>query len=543
MPLPHRYLRALAQHGPCCSLTAMCLLALSCRKPEVPPQAPGAPSVRLYLVSNLAGALEPCGCRKDMLGGIDHAGALLAASRQEAPQNLLLGAGPLLFQEPQLDPARGDQDVWKAGALADSLAELKLGAWAPGLNDFAAGNERTAELTRRTGAKLLAANVRSPQVASTATFDVGGYRVGVAGIGVGASADENAADAGTELANAARALETAGAQIRVALVAADRGAGLRLAEKVPGFSLILLGRTQESGDANDAPSPPTLVGDTLVVQTSNHLQSLAYVDFFVKGDDFSFQDGMGLAREERKQGLEQRIAELERRVVRWRSESPASPERVAGGEKDLQRLQAELAALRAPAADGSVSGSVFRYRLLEVRENAGAEPNVARRMSEYYQQVNTRNREAFKDRLPTPAAPGTAYYLGSTTCANCHEDADTFWRTTQHSRAYRTLETQFKEFNLDCVSCHVTGYDRPGGSTVTHAAKLQNVQCESCHGPGSLHVENPGANGLIRRVPEPSTCRGCHHAPHVADDWSHEQAWSHIVGSGHGAGATPPPTR
>ena len=40
-----------------------------------------------------------------------------------------------------------------------------------------------------------------------------------------------------------------------------------------------------------APAPPTLVGDTLVVQTSNHLQTLAYVDFFVKGDDFSFQDG------------------------------------------------------------------------------------------------------------------------------------------------------------------------------------------------------------------------------------------------------------
>jgi hypothetical protein len=165
-------------------------------------------------------------------------------------------------------------------------------------------------------------------------------------------------------------------------------------------------------------------------------------------------------------------------------------------------------------------------------------------MGEYYQRVNAHNREAFKDRSPPPAPAGTAYYLGSATCAHCHEDADVFWRKTEHAGAYATLQTQFKEFNLDCVSCHVTGYNRPGGSTVTHVSKLENVQCESCHGPGSLHVENPGSsNGLIRRVPEPSTCRSCHHAPHVADDWSYEQAWPHIVGEGHGAGAKPPAAR
>ncbi len=543
MRLSYRYLRPLAQHGSYCGVALACLLALGCRKPQVPPQAPSSPSVRLYLVSNLAGALEPCGCRKDMLGGMDHAGALIAASRKEAPQSLLLGAGPLLFQEPQLDPARGEQDLWKAAALADSLADLRLGAWAPGVNDFAAG-ERTAELARRTGAKLLAANVSMPEVTGTATFEVGGYRVGVAGIGAGATPGASSADPGSALAEAARSLDSAGAQIKVALVAADRGAGLRLAEKVPGFSLMLLGRAQESGEANDAAAPPTLVGDTLVVQTSNHLQSLAYVDFFVRGDDFSFQDGMGLAREERKLSLEQRIGELERRIASWRGEQPPVPERIATGEKDLARLRTELTGLGAPAADEGAKGSVFRYHLVEVRESAGAEPNVARRMSEYYQRVNAHNREAFKDRKPAPAPSGSAYYLGAATCANCHEEADAFWRKTEHASAYRTLQTEFKEFNLDCVGCHVTGYDKPGGSTVTYVARLQDVQCEACHGPGSLHVENPGSsNGLIRRVPEPTTCRGCHHAPHVADDWSHAQAWQHIVGEGHGAGAKPPPLR
>src|SRR5689334_16597332 len=78
----------------------------ACRKTNLPPEVPGQPSVRLYIVSTLAGAMEPCGCRKDMLGGIDHAAALLATDAANAPRRLLLGAGPLFFQEPELAPER-----------------------------------------------------------------------------------------------------------------------------------------------------------------------------------------------------------------------------------------------------------------------------------------------------------------------------------------------------------------------------------------------------------------------------------------------------
>lgn len=512
---------------------------LGCRKAEVPTQLESAPSLRVYLFSNLAGALEPCGCRKDMLGGIDHAAALLAAGRAEAPQRLLLGAGPVLFQDPDLDPTRGEQDRWKAGALADSLADLRLGAWAPGVNDLAAGSASLAELAGRTRAKLLAANLHAPGVpfTSTASFEVGGYRVGVAGIG--ASADPNGAvpDASAALAEAARALTASRAQIRVALVAAPRGEGLRLAEKVPGFNLVLLGKAQESGDGNDAPVPPTLVGDTLVVQTSNHLQTLAYVDFFVKGDDFSFQDGMGLELEERRQSVQRRMSELDRRLAAWRAEQPLAQERISAAEHDREQLARELGSLSAPL---TTSGSVFRYHLAEVREGAGSEAAVAGRMSDYYRRVNAHNREAFQDRTPAPAPAGTAHYVGASACASCHAEADAFWHTTQHARAYQTLATQFKEFNLDCVGCHVTGYSRPGGSTVTHVDALKDVQCESCHGPGSRHIESSGSTELIQRRPEASVCRGCHHAPHVADDWSAELAWPHIVGPGHGLNSRPP---
>src|SRR6516225_10085815 len=55
------------------------------------------PTVRLYVLSTVAGALEPCGCSKDQLGGVDHFAAYVAAQAAAAPASLVVGAGPMLF--------------------------------------------------------------------------------------------------------------------------------------------------------------------------------------------------------------------------------------------------------------------------------------------------------------------------------------------------------------------------------------------------------------------------------------------------------------
>lgn len=513
----------------------------SCRKTNLPTEVPGQPSVRLYILSTLAGAMEPCGCRKDMLGGIDHAAALLAAEASRAPQRLLLGAGPLFFQEPQLAAERREQDVWKAEALAASLADVKLAAWAPGANDFAAGASELARLTGQSGARLLGASLgpaaATPAAnANTALFDVGDYKVGVAGIGAGPDG-ELPADASRALAEAERALRDSGAQIRVALIAAKRGDGLRLAEKVPGFTLVALGKPLESGDANDGTFPPALVGTTLVVQAPNHLQALSYVDLFVRDGDFSFDDGVGIALAERRDSVRARLGELESRRRRA-EQSKLSAEQLAAIDKEIERARAEQAELERSAATPPKSqGSVFRYEEAPVRESRGSDSSVARRMSDYYRRVNDHNRVALADRQPPPPPFGELGYAGGQACIFCHREADNFWKTTRHAHAYETLSREFKEYNLDCVSCHVTGYERPGGSNVTHVARLKDVQCEACHGAGEAHAKSGGDTKLITRTPSERVCKGCHQTPHVADDWDVSLAWPKIVGAGHGEGS------
>jgi 2',3'-cyclic-nucleotide 2'-phosphodiesterase (5'-nucleotidase family) len=523
----------------CCS--AGLFAWTGCRKTDVPPRLPEAPSVRLYFISSLAGALEPCGCRKDMLGGIDHAAALLSSRATEAPRHLLLATGPLFFQNPELDAERRDQDQWKAEALAAALGELQLAAWSPGVNDFAQGNALLLQLTRATGAKLLAANLHPAASAlplvGTALFQLGDYRVGVAGIGAAPPGIDAANDRAQSLAEAAQQLDAAGAQIRVALISATRGDGLRLAEKVTGFDVIALGKAADEGDANDAPFPPTLVGETLVLQAPNHLQALAYVDLFVVGNSFVFDDGSGIALGERRESLNSRLQELTRRKQRSAA-GAGNSQQDRELENELGRLQAQSEALARQSAEAAKTrGSSFRYQLVEVREAAGKDPEIAKLMSQYYRRVNEHNREALRDRLPPPLPSGSSGYVGQAVCASCHAEEDAFWHGTQHATAYKTLSDQFKEFNLDCVGCHVTGYNRPGGSTVTHMQTLQNVQCEACHGPGSRHAEASGDTDFITRSPDANVCRGCHHTPHVADDWNAKEAWQHIIGPGHGQAA------
>src|SRR5262249_4769054 len=130
---------------------------------------------------------------------------------------------------------------------------------------------------------------------------------------------------------------------------------------------------------------------------------------------------------------------------------------------------------------------------------------------------------------------GASTFVGIERCSTCHVEERAFWQTTRHANAYATLSTQHKEFNLDCVGCHVTGYEKPGGSSVTHVDQLKDVQCEACHGPGSRHADSPSEPGLIARKPDLGLCAAnCHHVPHVNADWRADVAVNSILGKGHG---------
>ncbi len=111
--------------------------------------------------------------------------------------------------------------------------------------------------------------------------------------------------------------------------------------------------------------------------------------------------------------------------------------------------------------------------------------------------------------------PGTSRYLGILECSDCHPDAEEVWLKTRHGKAWATLEKGQKTFDSECVGCHVTGWQRPGGSVLGQVSGLENVQCEVCHGPGEMHAEEGDPALIVRSAPEAlcQTCHNKHHSP------------------------------
>ncbi len=115
----------------------------------------------------------------------------------------------------------------------------------------------------------------------------------------------------------------------------------------------------------------------------------------------------------------------------------------------------------------------------------------------------------------------SAKYSGFTKCKACHMPQFKIWDQSLHKTAFEKLsaEEQAKE---ECAVCHITGNEMQAEGT----ANLHGVQCEACHGPGSLYrklsimskskyTADPEAQrklaidaGLI--LPDESTCRSCH---------------------------------
>jgi predicted CXXCH cytochrome family protein len=135
---------------------------------------------------------------------------------------------------------------------------------------------------------------------------------------------------------------------------------------------------------------------------------------------------------------------------------------------------------------------------------------------------------------PDPASGFLGYFTASTrltTCGNCHVGVQAEWIQTKHADAWGDLQSS-GHATAACNSCHsVTQLGnfvgRPAGYEVVQDVAYHDVQCESCHGPGLSHVENPDieANHPLASIHVDtgvvSSCSGCHtgvHTPFV-EQW------------------------
>lgn len=128
----------------------------------------------------------------------------------------------------------------------------------------------------------------------------------------------------------------------------------------------------------------------------------------------------------------------------------------------------------------------------------------------YLAQVEAENLLAMVPKRPTPN--GSAF-VGSRACMPCHLEDYKIWQKTAHAKAMQPLVDVHHHSDPECVGCHVVGLEYQGGfQSLEKTPTLKDVGCESCHGAGRKHVEDP-KNNRMGKLGE-SICLNCHVPAH-----------------------------
>ncbi len=107
------------------------------------------------------------------------------------------------------------------------------------------------------------------------------------------------------------------------------------------------------------------------------------------------------------------------------------------------------------------------------------------------------------------------YYVGNTKCRLCHREFFLGRKQDAHDYSLRKVIDAGYGDNPRCLVCHATGYGIPTGFVSFETTpRLANVQCEGCHGPGSVHVQRRDKGGFLVGTDRPdrikAMCKSCH---------------------------------
>jgi hypothetical protein len=134
---------------------------------------------------------------------------------------------------------------------------------------------------------------------------------------------------------------------------------------------------------------------------------------------------------------------------------------------------------------------------------------VRQEMLDYVNSVPAETDEAVLASVTGQAAvAGNGPYVGTKVCQSCHGAEYEQWNETAHAHALNTVEAQTGKASPQCQTCHTTAAGLPGGFVSREVTPtLAAVGCESCHGPGRRHLQDPERPfGKIAL----SSCTVCH---------------------------------
>jgi hypothetical protein len=402
------------------------------------------PAVVFMLTAQMYGYIQPCGCSRPQLGGLERRYNFLQKLKTE------YGWPVVPVDLGDLAQTSGPQTKLKYKYSMDCLNLLHYSAVGVGQNEMTPFLDTLAEYAVNSPSpRVLFANLANPTdfLNLTGSWKVtaiqDGPKVGVIGA-VGPSVARQVRDPSVKFGSVAQVLPGAingarqeGAELLVLLYQGSVEEAKACANKFQEFQVILC-LTQEEEPSGKA----ELVGRTLIV---------------------------GVGHKGRYVGL----------VGAYRTAAAAQP-------------------------------WALHYQLAEMSEEyetpkgKDADNPILAKLQDYMKEVQHGNYLAKygQTRHPLQMAYPKATYVGSEKCKKCHPAAYDVWKDSPHAHAYDTLvkatRPSLRQFDGECVRCHVTGFGYQGGfADEGKTPLLKDNGCENCHGPASLHVKGDRTKKML----------------------------------------------
>jgi hypothetical protein len=510
----------------------------STQEPKPPPSAgdaaPTAPTFTLFALAEVRGQVGPCGCTSDPLGDLSRTSQVIAEARARGPV-LVVDAGSLLYAKSPVPANQDGQEELKAELLLRTYKEqLQVAAIGLGPADLAKGAAKVRPARQVVNVTEPGLAVEPPKV-----LQVGDARVGVFGVVTtdalpGLTAGDPVAAGRAAVAD----LRGRGAQVVIALVQArTRKDAAKLSRDIGGVDVTVAGLGLNAPEPERTEQEAEHLGDGWLVIPANRGQILSRLDVTVRPGRHGLADAIGpAAAKARAEVLTRRLAELNGDLTKFQADPTADPGFVAAKRTEHATMVAERDALLAHPLVVPPLGSYFTFEQVRIAKGLACRPEVVSAIAAFDLAAGQANVKAAAAMPIAKPAKGAASYVGIGRCGTCHEPEVAFWKKTEHATAWQTLVDRGQQFDYECIGCHVTGFDKPGGSNLGHNDGLRDVQCETCHGPASIHVAKEGNDdpSTIHTEPPADLCASQCHTKEHSDTFQLEPYLRDILGPGHG---------
>ncbi|MGW8194652.1 MAG: UshA-like (seleno)protein [Desulforhopalus sp.] len=283
-----------------------------------------------------------------------------------------------------------------------------------------------------------------------------------------------------------------------------------IAEKFPQVNIVI------GGDERGRTMQAKVVGNCLYASGGNRGKYIGRLDiqYRLHGPWRSAQSGVTVQQKKKLEAIDRQIALLQKKQEREGVDFGNRLTRMHAYRKTLagQLREAEVDAGEATLGETNTFASTF----LPVRPSTSP-ADMQHIVNDVKQSTATYNRirrQPVKDGQGSTQSELSGHFDN---CRTCHPRQTAFWQATAHARSFLTLVQNGQDYNLECLSCHVTGGNfEPGSSQKENVHLLnlpdtqKNISCTACHGPSREHSLSPADHQP--GFPGENLCRNCHTA-------------------------------